>query len=278
MYDAVNRGRLEPRRLRRLLAATPLTAACGRRTDRPRGRCERLAVARRTHQAGPAVLPRPGPRPRPQRRPVHPRRALLPPSTPWRADAPGVPSPASAAASSPAYRTPTPPRPPRKRTECCARRSPRLHARNLITRNAASLVEPPHVKQREIRPWSQEGTSTFLEAARPDPLYAASVPALVMQREAFVRTGVAWSETGYIFATRNDRPVEPRNVYRSFTRVAADAGPRVVRLHHERHVVPGAAVRCCFPWSEPHGEPLGAGSCRPVSGCPLTHRSRAVGC
>ncbi|CAM5685603.1 Phage integrase OS=Streptomyces glaucescens OX=1907 GN=int7 PE=4 SV=1 [Streptomyces glaucescens] len=55
------------------------------------------------------------------------------------------------------------------------------------------------------------------------------------QREAFARTGVSWSETGYIFATRNGRPVEPRNVYRSFTRVAADAGLRVVRLHDARH-------------------------------------------
>ncbi|MFE4423898.1 tyrosine-type recombinase/integrase [Streptomyces sp. NPDC056817] len=169
----------------------------------------------------------------------------------------------------------------------------------LVTRNVASLVEPPRVKQREIRPWSLEETLTFLEAARRDPLYAAFVLAVAMglrrgelvglrwsdvdlgnrvlhvrqqtqrrrgtlydddpksrrsrvvpmpalciaplrwhrlrQREAFARTGVAWSETGYVFATRNGRPVEPRNVYRSFTRVAADAGLRVVRLHDARH-------------------------------------------
>ncbi|MFG2638215.1 tyrosine-type recombinase/integrase [Streptomyces sp. NPDC048362] len=169
----------------------------------------------------------------------------------------------------------------------------------LITRNVASLVEPPRVKQREIRPWSLEETLTFLEAARRDPLYAAFVLAVAMglrrgelvglrwtdvdldnrvlhvrhqtqrrrgelydddpksrrsrvvpmpalclaplrwhrlrQREAFKRTGVAWSESGYVFATRNGRPVEPRNVYRSFTRVAADAGLRVVRLHDARH-------------------------------------------
>lgn len=55
------------------------------------------------------------------------------------------------------------------------------------------------------------------------------------QRERFARTGVAWSGTGYVLATRNGRPVEPRNVYRSFTRVAADAGLRVVRLHDARH-------------------------------------------
>jgi integrase len=169
----------------------------------------------------------------------------------------------------------------------------------LITRNVASLVEPPRVKQREISPWSLEETLTFLEAARRDPLYAAFVLAIAMglrrgelvglrwsdvdldnrvlhvrqqvqrrrgtlyddapksrrkrvvpmpalciaplrwhrlrQREAFARTGTEWSEKGYVFATRNGRPVEPRNVYRSFTRVAADAGLRVVRLHDARH-------------------------------------------
>lgn len=39
----------------------------------------------------------------------------------------------------------------------------------LITRNVAALVEPPRVKQREIRPWTLEGTLSFLEAARSDP-------------------------------------------------------------------------------------------------------------
>lgn len=56
-----------------------------------------------------------------------------------------------------------------------------------------------------------------------------------MSRVYEASCGVAWSETGYIFATRNDRPVEPRNVYRSFTRVAAGAGVRVIRLHDARH-------------------------------------------
>jgi integrase len=65
------------------------------------------------------------------------------------------------------------------------------------------------------------------------------MPALCLaplrQREAFARCGVAWSESGHVFATKNGQPVEPRNVYRSFTRVAADAGLRVVRLHDARH-------------------------------------------
>jgi integrase len=41
--------------------------------------------------------------------------------------------------------------------------------------------------------------------------------------------------SGYVFATRTGRPIEPRNLYRSFTRVAQAAGLRVVRLHDARH-------------------------------------------
>lgn len=39
----------------------------------------------------------------------------------------------------------------------------------------------------------------------------------------------------YVFTTRTGGPVEPRNVYRSFTRVAESAGIRVIRLHDARH-------------------------------------------
>jgi integrase len=49
------------------------------------------------------------------------------------------------------------------------------------------------------------------------------------------RAGESWDGGGYVFATRNGRPVEPRNVYRSFTRVAQSAGLRVIRLHDARH-------------------------------------------
>jgi hypothetical protein len=37
------------------------------------------------------------------------------------------------------------------------------------------------------------------------------------------RAGESWDDGGYVFATRNGRPVEPRNVYRSFTRVTQSA-------------------------------------------------------
>lgn len=71
------------------------------------------------------------------------------------------------------------------------------------------------------------------------PLPGICVAPLRRQRmkQATMRevAGEKWEETGYVFTTRTGRPVEPRNVYRSFTRVAKDAGIRVVRLHDARH-------------------------------------------
>ncbi|MEU7167423.1 site-specific integrase [Streptomyces morookaense] len=55
------------------------------------------------------------------------------------------------------------------------------------------------------------------------------------QAEVRVRAGETWQESGHVFTTRTGRPVEPRNVYRSFTRIAGDAGLRVIRLHDARH-------------------------------------------
>jgi len=49
------------------------------------------------------------------------------------------------------------------------------------------------------------------------------------------RMGDKWETSGHVFTTRTGRPVEPRNVYRSFTRVAEKAGLRVIRLHDARH-------------------------------------------
>ncbi|MEU9089328.1 site-specific integrase [Streptomyces sp. NPDC048428] len=56
-------------------------------------------------------------------------------------------------------------------------------------------------------------------------------------RQAAMRgaAGEKWEETGYVFTTRTGHPIEPRNLYRSFTRVAGTAGLRVIRLHDARH-------------------------------------------
>jgi integrase len=49
------------------------------------------------------------------------------------------------------------------------------------------------------------------------------------------KAGKQWQDSAYVFTTRTGRPVEPRNVYRSFTRIAESASLRVVRLHDARH-------------------------------------------
>ncbi|MFJ3949047.1 tyrosine-type recombinase/integrase [Streptomyces libani] len=170
----------------------------------------------------------------------------------------------------------------------------------LITRNVATLVEPPSPESRDLSPWSLDETLAFLSASRRDPLYAAFVLAIALgfrrgeivglrwadvdldKREIRVRkqrqrvggeaydddpkgrrrrqtlplpamclaplrwqrmrqasmrenAGDAWAETGYVFTTRTGRPIEPRNLYRSFTRVAKNADLRVIRLHDARH-------------------------------------------
>ncbi|GAA2253463.1 site-specific integrase [Streptomyces amakusaensis] len=71
------------------------------------------------------------------------------------------------------------------------------------------------------------------------PLPAICVAPLRWQRmrQAAMRerAGETWEESGYVFTTRSGKPVEPRNLYRSFTRVAKNAGLRVIRLHDARH-------------------------------------------
>lgn len=57
----------------------------------------------------------------------------------------------------------------------------------------------------------------------------------MLQSAARAKAGEQWQESGYVFTTRTGRQVEPRNVYRSFTRVAESAGLRVIRLHDARH-------------------------------------------
>lgn len=55
------------------------------------------------------------------------------------------------------------------------------------------------------------------------------------QRTAYAAAGIDWTTAGYVFATRIGRPIEPRNVHRSFVRVSEAAGLRLVRLHDARH-------------------------------------------
>ncbi|MEU2430768.1 site-specific integrase [Streptomyces sp. NPDC007861] len=47
--------------------------------------------------------------------------------------------------------------------------------------------------------------------------------------------GAEWQESDHVFTTRSGRPIEPRNLYRSFQRVSESAGLPRVRLHDTRH-------------------------------------------
>jgi integrase len=47
--------------------------------------------------------------------------------------------------------------------------------------------------------------------------------------------GRAWEDTGLIFSTKTGRPVEPRNLVRSFRRICDHHGLRRIKVHHLRH-------------------------------------------
>ncbi|MET7716257.1 site-specific integrase [Streptomyces sp. NPDC005407] len=75
--------------------------------------------------------------------------------------------------------------------------------------------------------------------ARAVPLPAMCIAPLrwhrMRQRTVYEGAGIDWTGTGYVFTTRTGRPIEPRNLHRSFVRVSEAAGLRVVRLHDARH-------------------------------------------
>jgi len=49
--------------------------------------------------------------------------------------------------------------------------------------------------------------------------------------------GPAWPDTDLVFTTRTGRPVEPRNLVRSFRRICDQHKIRVIKIHHLRHTV-----------------------------------------
>jgi integrase len=52
-----------------------------------------------------------------------------------------------------------------------------------------------------------------------------------------VPLGSAWPETDLVFTTRTGRPIEPRNLVRSFRRICQDNKIRIIKVHHIRHTV-----------------------------------------
>jgi integrase len=49
--------------------------------------------------------------------------------------------------------------------------------------------------------------------------------------------GSAWPATDLLLTTRTGRPVEPRNLVRSFRRICDDNKIRIIKVHHLRHTV-----------------------------------------
>ncbi|MDF3288349.1 tyrosine-type recombinase/integrase [Streptomyces silvisoli] len=55
------------------------------------------------------------------------------------------------------------------------------------------------------------------------------------QQEQRTLAGSRWQEGDYVFTTRTGRPVEPRNISRSFERITGAASLPRIRLHDTRH-------------------------------------------
>jgi integrase len=99
-----------------------------------------------------------------------------------------------------------------------------LHVRQQLQRVSGELYIGP-VKTRA--------------GARDLPLLGLASAALTAWRTAQDadrnRLGTAWPDTGLVFTTRTGRPVEPRNLVRSFARICDADGVRKIRLHALRH-------------------------------------------
>jgi len=71
------------------------------------------------------------------------------------------------------------------------------------------------------------------------PLLGLAKDALMTRREVQEADraclGRAWTTTRLAFTTKTGRPVEPRNLVRSFTRICEDNGIRKIRVHAIRH-------------------------------------------
>jgi integrase len=108
--------------------------------------------------------------------------------------------------------------------------------------------------------------SVTTAAGRRDlPLLPVALTVLDLRRHAQAadraELGRAWQDNRLVFTTKTGRPVEPRNLVRSFHRICAAHSLRDIKVHHLRHTtatllknlgVPG-------PRRSDHPRPLPAG-------------------
>lgn len=89
-------------------------------------------------------------------------------------------------------------------------------------------LERPRVRRTEA--WRQEAVPRHDQepASEGDPIPLMCVAPLRWQRlrQGARRDaiGADWHDSDHVFTTRSGRPIEPRNLYRSFLRIAASAG------------------------------------------------------
>lgn len=99
-----------------------------------------------------------------------------------------------------------------------------LHIRQQVQRVHGQLYIGPLKTRAGARDLPVLGLARVALAARLDH-----------QQADRVSLGSAWTDTGLVFTTRTGRPVEPRNLVRSFARICDDNGLRKIRLHAIRH-------------------------------------------
>jgi integrase len=99
-----------------------------------------------------------------------------------------------------------------------------LHIRQQVQRVQGELRIGPVKTRAGSRDLPVLGLARIALAARRDH-----------QEADRANLGSAWMDTGLVFTTRTGRPVEPRNLVRSVTRICDDNGIRKIRLHALRH-------------------------------------------
>ncbi len=98
-----------------------------------------------------------------------------------------------------------------------------------------------HVRQQIQRIQGQLHIGPVKTSAgkRDLPLIGLGIDALAARRQAQdadrASLGQCWIDTGLVFTTKTGRPVEPRNLVRSFMRICETSGIRRIRVHALRH-------------------------------------------
>jgi integrase len=98
-----------------------------------------------------------------------------------------------------------------------------------------------HVRQRvqRIQGELRFGPVKTRAGKRDLPLIGLTKDALRIRQEQQAadraELGDAWTDTGLVFTTKTGRPVEPRNLVRSFARICNNSGLRKIRVHALRH-------------------------------------------